>query len=191
MLSVLVGYGAMVMAQKYDFGPIVAEADYRNKPLHECVAELEKAGGFTVKYDFTVDGSVTLLVRNLPAAVILEMVTFQQNARIEKRDGVLHVVRSFDPKELETSPPFESASLITGLQILSKQYGIPIRCEAALASDHVFHFLKAEHGSTQSWFLRMLRESGAAYEIVKGVYVVRDEYWAVPKKLGGGAPNTI
>ena len=189
MVSVLVGCLIGCSTQKFDFGPVVQEADYRNKPLHECVAELEKVGEFKVTYDYQVDGSVTLLARNLPALVILDMVVFQQNARIEKREGTLHVVRSQDSDAPEMSRPFERASLVSGLPILAKQYGIPIRCEAQYASDHMFHFTKAEHGKAQTWFLRLIRESGASFEIVKGVYVVRDGYWSVPKKLGGGAGN--
>jgi hypothetical protein len=185
MVSIVLGCLIVGQGKVRDFGVIVKEADWRNTPMVECVAELEKTGKLKIKLDCAVTGTVTLLMRNVPAPEILKQALHQQNLLVEKRDGVLHIIKA--PNESNrVKAPFEEATIVSGMKILGPWLGMKYRCETEYCNDKLVR-LSTEPCLPMTHFLWLLKACGATYEIERGVYVIKDDYWYVPRKFGGGA----
>ena len=146
-------------------------------------------GKFKVVLDCEISNGVTLFMRKVPAPIILEQAVFQQNRLVEKRDGVLHIIKApFGPTVTGgVAAPLERATIVSGMRILGPWLGIQYRCETNYCNEKVSRFIMREKLQPLAWFHAFLKNCGATYEIEKGVYVIKDGYWSVSKSSGGGS----
>lgn len=182
----IIGAVVVLSFQANRFGPNVEFMETIDRPFEEFATQIERIGKFKFKREFTPTGSITFSLRNLPLEVVMEFGFRQIDARFEKRDGNYWIVPRRETTGEKVKPPFDSATLISGLRVFKSRFGFDYRTDVKYSSDKLVPWqTDLESDTPKNLFHLFLTQCGATYEIRKGIYYITDGFEITPRSQGG------